>query len=93
MVDMPGLVGLPSEFATEERRDCRLERGIGRRAPKLLREALLSPLDGSRLRECIKASVWPKDGLEAGTSMVFPSSPGTGRLCWYLEMELWLMCF
>jgi hypothetical protein len=39
---MPGLVGLPSGFATEESRDRRFDLGIGIEAPKLFRDPLLS---------------------------------------------------
>jgi hypothetical protein len=67
---MPGLVGLPSGFATDESRDRRFDLGIGIEAPKLFRDPLLSTWEGDMLKECMRRSLSANDDLVAGTSMV-----------------------
>jgi len=57
MEGIPGLVGLPSAFATDERRDWRFDFGIGKAVPKLFRDPRLSTWDGEILRECMRASL------------------------------------
>lgn len=78
---MLGRVGLPSGPATDERRDGRLALGIGREAPKELREPLLDFISPSMLKLCMRFLVSAIADLEAGTS-IGPSSasPGTGRV-------------
>ena len=70
MAGMPGLVGLPSAVATDERRDCRFDLGIGREAPKLFRDPRLSTWEGDMLKECMRGWLSAIDDLVAGTSMV-----------------------
>jgi hypothetical protein len=70
MDGMPGLVGLPSAVATDERRDWRFDFGIGREAPKLFREPRLSTCEGEMLKECMRASLSAICDLVAGTSIV-----------------------
>jgi len=78
---MPGLDGLPSSIVTDERRDWRLDLGMGSEAPKLFREPRREAWDGSMLRECMRCSLSAIDDLEAGTSMApVCVSPGTGRV-------------
>jgi hypothetical protein len=70
MAGMPGLVCLPSVFATDESRDWRFDLGIGRETPKLFRDPRLSTWEGDILRECMRGSLSAIDDLVAGTSMV-----------------------
>ena len=65
---------------TEDKRDWRLVRGIGRAVPKLFLDPLRAFCEGETLNECISAFVSAMDDLVAGTSIgPSSSSPGTGR--------------
>ena len=92
---MPGLDGLPSAFAIDDRRDWRFDRGIGSEAPKLFREPLLSACEGDTLRECMRCSDSAIEDLEAGTSIapVSFSPDGTANVLLYFAGEPLLVIF
>jgi hypothetical protein len=71
---MPGRCNLPSSYARDERRDCLFDLGIGREAPKELREPRLSFMDGESERFIMYGDASAVLFLVAGTS-TGPESP------------------